>query len=84
MVVISNKSEKQSYINKIFTGSIIYIVNEIWTDTWELTPKGNKKSLRVNLHGKYMITPITSELENYSEYKLENINTREIITLKTL
>ena len=83
-VVISNKREKQSLINKIFTGFIIYIVNDIWTDTWELTPKGNKKSVRVNLHGKYMITPVTSELANFGEYKLENIQTKEIVTIKTL
>lgn len=83
-VIISNKRNKQSFLNKLFTGEILYIVNEIWTSPWDLSPKDRKKVAKINLHGKYMITPITSELANYGEYQLTNIDTKESITLKIL
>ena len=83
-VIISNKRNKQSFLNKLFTGEILYIVNEIWTSPWELSPKDRKKVAKINLHGKYMITPITSELANYGEYQLINIDTKESITIKIL
>ena len=84
MVVVTNKRKEQSMLNKLFTGEILYIVNEIWTSPWELSPKGRKKVVRINLHGKYMITPITSELVNFGEYQLTNIETKESITIKIL
>lgn len=83
-VVVSNKRNKQSFLNKLFTGEILYIVNEIWTSPWELSPKGRSKVAKINLHGKYMITPVTSELVNYGEYQLANIETKESITIKIL
>ena len=84
MVVVTNKRKEQSMLNKLFTGEILYIVNEIWTSPWELSPKGRKKVVRINLHGKYMITPITSELVNFGEYQQTNIETKESITIKIL
>ena len=84
MVVITNRYKPQSWLDKLFTGEIIYVKDEIWTSSWELTPKGRKKSARINLHGKYMISPVTSELVNYGEYKLENLETKESITIKIL
>ena len=83
-VVVSNSRNKQSFLNKLFTGEILYIVNEIWTSPWDLYPKGRKRVVKINLHGKYMITPITSELVNYGEYQLTSIGTKESITIKII
>ena len=83
-VIVTNTRKEQNLLNKLFTGRILYIVNEIWASPWELSPKGRRKVAKINLHGKYMITPVTSELVNYSEYHLTIIETKEIITIKIL
>ena len=83
-VVVTNKRKEQNLLNKLFTGEVLYIVNEIWTSPWELLPKGRKKVAKIKLHGKYMITPVTLELANYGEYQLANIETKETITIKIL
>jgi len=68
----------------LFTGEILYIVDDIWTSSWEITPKGRKKAAKISLHGNYMITPITSELSNYGVYQLNKLTTKETITIKIL
>jgi len=83
-VIITNRGGNQNIMNKLFTGKILYIVNEIWTEPWELTPKGRKKIAKINLHGKYMISPVTSEIANYGTYQLDNLETKESITIKIL
>lgn len=83
-VVVTNKRKEQGFFNKLFTGKILYIVDNLWNSPWELSPKGRKKVAKINLHGKYMITPVTSELANYGEYQLTNIETKESITIKIL
>lgn len=84
MVVITNSYKPQSWLNKVFTGKITFIKNEIWTSPWELTPKGRRKIAKIKLHGKYMISPVTSEIANYGTYQLDNLETKESITIKIL
>lgn len=83
-VIVTNKHKPQGWLNKIFTGKILYIKDEIWTSPWELTPKGRKKATKISLHGKYMINPVTSELSNYGVYQLENLATKETVIIKIL
>lgn len=84
LVIFTNQYKPQGWLNKIFTGEIKYIKGDPWITSWELTPKGRKKVAIINLHGKYLINPVTTELINYGEYQLTNIQTKEIITIKTL
>lgn len=84
MVVATNNYKPQSRLSKLFTGKITYIKDELWTSSWEMTPKGRRKVAKINLHGKYMISPVTSEISNYGTYQLDNLATKESITLKIL
>lgn len=84
MVVVTNSYKPQSWLNKVFTGKVTFIKNEIWTSPWELTPKGRRKIAKIKLHGKYMISPVTSEIANYGTYQLDNLETKESITIKIL
>ena len=83
-VIVTNNRKEQGFMNKLFTGEILYIVDDIWTSSWEITPKGRKKAAKISLHGNYMITPITSELSNYGVYQLNKLTTKETITIKIL
>ena len=84
MVVVTSNYKPQGKLNRLFTGRILYIKDNKWTSPWELVPNGRKKNAKINLHGKYMIDPVTSRLENYSEHKLTNIETKETVTIKIL
>lgn len=84
MVVVTNSYKPQRWLSKVFTGNIIYIKDELWTSPWELTPKGRRKIAKINLHGKYMILPVTTEIANFGTYQLDNLTTKEIITIKIL
>lgn len=84
MVVVTNSYKPQSWLSKVFTGKIIYIKDELWTSPWELTPKGRRKIAKINLHGKYVISPVTTEIANYGTYQLDNLTTKESITIKIL
>lgn len=82
-VVVGPTKGKQSWINKCFTGKIVYISNkDVWPYQWELTPKGTKKSGRINLHGKYVVNPITSEFKILQEYTITNKENKDKITVK--
>ena len=82
-VVVTNCFKPQNFFNKFFTGKIVFIKDDIWTSEWELKPIGRKKALKINLHGKYAITPVTSELNVFGEYKLTGLNINNLsITLK--
>ena len=82
-VIIGPKKIKQSGLNKLFTGKIVSIANpQVWPYEWEIYPKGRAKSARIHLHGKYHITPISSEIQMFKEYKLKNNDIS--ITIKTL
>lgn len=71
-LVITNSTKKQSTINKIFTGKIVYERNEFWPDEWEIHPKS--KVGRLNTNRKYTITPFTTSLNRQMEYELEHLS----------
>jgi len=80
-LVVTNSSKRQSAINKLLTGQIIYERNEFWPDEWEIHPKG--KGGRLNTNRKYTITPFTTSLNKQMEYELEHLssNVKAQITL---
>lgn len=74
-VVFTDKSAKQSILNRIFTGRIIYEINEIWSDSIEFEPC--KKSLKPITKGKYNIFPFTTRMDKNTEYEIQNIETNK-------
>lgn len=83
-VIMTDKPISQCWLSKLFLGEIIVIQDDVWRDEWSITPKKRKKTARINLRGKYIINPVTSEIQNFSEYKIQNINTKELLTIKIL
>ena len=80
-LVITNSLKKQSSINKLFTGRIVYEQNEFWPNEWEIHPKG--KGGRFVSNRKYSITPFTTSLNKQIEYEIEHLssNVKAKITL---
>lgn len=81
-VVFTNNYKPQGWLNKLLTGEIVYIKDNLWTNPWELKPQN--RTAKIELHGKYMLSPITSVIANFGTYQLENLETEEIITIKIL
>lgn len=81
LIVTSSSKKRQSALNRLFTGKIIYERNVFWTDEWELYPKG--KGARLITNRKYTITPFTTSLEKQNEYQIEHLesNVKAQITL---
>jgi len=68
-VVFSNKEQKQSLLNKIFTGTICFMTHEIWKDEWEIVPSG--KTVRLSgTKNRYLVDPPSSRLTKGEEYTL--------------
>lgn len=77
-VVLTRKSQKQGFFNKLYTGEIKYIVNEIWTEDVELIPR-DRRSIRVravNPRGVFVVDSPTLMKDN--ECKLTNTETKGI------
>lgn len=83
-IVVSAEKGKQGWINKLFTGKVVFIASPIWTNTWEMTPKDKGRALKVSLKGKYSVSPITTKLENMKEYTITNKQTNDKIITKIL
>ena len=73
MLVATSSNKKQSALNRIFTGKIVYERNEMWSDEWELYPKG--KNARIAVKGKYMLMPMATTLNKQVDYQMEHLNT---------
>ena len=73
MLVATSSNKKQSALNRIFTGKIVYERNEMWNDEWELYPKGKKA--RIVVKGKYMLSPMAMTLDKQVDYQMEHLNT---------
>lgn len=78
-VVFTNQIQRQSLLNRIFTGRIVYEVDRVWTSPIELEPV--KKALRLTTKGKYLVTPFATRLEKNTEYEVQNIDTKQKITI---
>ena len=65
---------KQSLLNKIFTGEILYKRNEIWTSPLAFEAGTKKKTLRVMRTNVYVFDPYTSTIKAPNDYVVENTN----------
>lgn len=80
-VVFTNKAEKQSTLSKTFQGKILYAVNEIWIDKWELLPY-DRNSIKAVSNSNYLIEPFTGRLNKNYDYTVTNVHTNTKIKLK--
>lgn len=81
-LVVTNSSKKQSWINRLFTGKIVYEKNELWLDEWEIHPKG--KCGRFVGNRKYAINPFTTSLNRQIEYEIEHLSSRAKVKITLL
>lgn len=80
-VVFTNRVEKQNFVRKLFTGEILYAVNEVWTEKWELRPK-NKNAVKPVLNRNIMIEPFSPYLSNQIDYTITINNTGQNIKIR--
>lgn len=80
-VVFTNRAEKQGSMSKFFQGKVLYAVNEVWTDKWELLPH-DRNSVKAVSNKNYLIEPYTGRLNKSYEYTVTNVLTNVKIKLK--
>lgn len=84
-VIVSPNKINQSWLNKLFTGKIICISNgQVWPTQWEILPKAASKTAKIDLHGKYTISPYALELKNLGEYVIQSKEVHHKITAKII
>ena len=76
-VVLTSKRKKQGFFNKLYKGTILYEVNEVWASDVTFEPRNTrKKSLHIGYNvGKY--TCDASILERSNSYKLTDLATKK-------
>ena len=79
MLVATSSNKKQSTLNRFFTGKIVYERNVMWSDEWELYPKG--KNARIAVKGKYMLMPMATTLNKQVDYQMEHLNTKNKVKI---
>lgn len=79
-VVFTNKPTKQGWLNRLFTGRIIYEINPVWTSpvVFEASSKGEVK---MKSNNKYSIDPFDFKLRKQEEYTLINEDTKDKIKM---
>ena len=78
-VILTNSPSKQSFLNKLFTGKIVYEANPIWTQPVVFESSKGKAKLQTNKF--YSIDPYASTLIKQVEYSLTNNKTNKKIKL---
>ncbi len=78
-VVLTNKKVSQSRISEIFTGKIIYSINDIWEDATEIEPR-DRKSVHVRTPKNSVISSRNVRINE--PQVLENLTTRSKTTIK--
>ncbi|MBP5394780.1 MAG: hypothetical protein J6Y18_02590 [Candidatus Methanomethylophilaceae archaeon] len=80
-VILTSKQQKQGFLNQLFTGKIIYEINDIWTSDIVIIPR-DKKSVKITLSKGYLID--AKKLMLNQEYTIlnEDTNTKTIIKIR--
>ena len=81
VVCTNNLNAKQNILSRIFLGKIIYEKNQAWIDEIELNPT-MKGGCKLNVKGKYIVSPYSSQLVVGEEYELQNNRTNETINIQ--
>jgi hypothetical protein len=75
-VIFTNTPQKQSALNKFFTGKIHYEINPVYEKNIYLRPK-NKNSIQIKLPLGARISPMSFRLEKYNKYEIK-LNNKKI------
>lgn len=78
-VVLTSKRPSQSMINQLFTGKIVYEVNELWTSDIVIIPR-DRKSVRISQKRGYLTD--ANRLMLGQEYMIQNESTKTKTTIK--
>lgn len=79
-VEFTNRKKSQGLLNQIFTGKIIYQVNEVWQSPFIL--EANKKGLRPITGGHYVVDPYSARLDRMNDYTLIHDETETNIKIR--
>jgi hypothetical protein len=71
-LVLTNKPQKQSAINKLFTGKIQYELNQIWSSDVMIEPR-DRNSVRLRCPKEYMADARVLKL--HQDYTIQNMTT---------
>ena len=78
-VVLTDKPGRQSTLNRLFTGRIIYEVNPVWTTPVILEP--SKRQVRMRLNSDYTVEPFDIAMQRLVEYTITNETNKEKINI---
>lgn len=78
-VVLTSKRQSQGIISQVFTGKIIYEVNDIWTSDIIIVPR-DRQSVRVSSSKGYLIDG--RRLMRNQEYTIQNESTKTKTIIK--
>ena len=78
-VVLTSKRPSQSMINQLFTGKIVYEVNELWTSDIVIIPR-DRRSVRISQKRGYLTD--ANRLMLGQEYMIQNESTKTKTTIK--
>lgn len=79
-VICTNRAKKQSFINQLFIGKILYEVNPFWSSEWVIIPR-DKTSIKPIGAKNYTIDPYTVCIKKGVEYTITNNISLEKIKL---
>lgn len=79
-VIFANKMQRQSALNRLFTGKVICNVNPCWTKPLVMEP--SKKRIRVQRNSAYVFDPFGAILSPRTDYVVLNNETNQKIQLK--
>ncbi len=74
VVLTADRKRKQGIIARLFTGKILYIYDDVWTEE-VLFEHRNKKSVRIRTKGDW--TCDSFSLEKHNSYIIENMTTKQ-------
>ncbi len=78
-VILTNKSKSQGTLSKIFTGKIVYDINELWDDFTEIIPRDNRS---VYLKPSANTLVMSRRLKQNEEQEIVNNLTNKKATIK--
>lgn len=81
LVVCTNKKQRQSFVNKIFTGKVVYIQDEFFTNDLLITPR-DKKTVRVKIPVGFETTSTMLKIGETMTIKNATITPSSIATIQ--
>ncbi|MBR6879401.1 MAG: hypothetical protein IKM95_08530 [Bacteroidales bacterium] len=71
-LILTNQYQKQGFFNKLFTGKILYEMNQLWTSDVTVEPR-DSNHVRIRWPKEYMAD--AHVLQKHQEYTIQNMTT---------